>query len=85
MYLSGAAEAFGASSVELTDSIKKGNEPVHEVSHLLIAPKGLVKDYNHGIRTVISLRYMICPQALCLSAITWRIGRVAYSTFRQTG
>jgi hypothetical protein len=29
--------------VELTDSIKKGNEPVHEVSHLLIVPKFLLK------------------------------------------
>jgi len=70
---------------ELTDSIKKDNEPVHEVSHLLIASKCLVKDNNHRLRTVISLRYVVCPQALYLSAITWRTGHVTYSTFQQTG
>lgn len=70
---------------ELTDNIERDNEPVHEVSHLLIASKCLVKDYNHRLRTVISLRYMVCPQALYLSAITRRTGRVAYSTFQQTG
>ena len=34
---------------------------MHEVSHLLIVSKGLFKNYNHIIRTVISLRHMILP------------------------
>jgi hypothetical protein len=72
MYLTGAAEAFGASS-RINRQNKEGLWTRAWGQSFANRNKSLVKDCKHLIMTVSSLRYIICPQALYLSVTTWRI------------